>query len=240
MFHDAQQARIAADNRAKRGGVDPAVYQPYIDALETSEKVVGRQLALCYRRVVPTEIRTWQKTSRGLGEPLMARLIGHLGRPRIATPHHWEGTGSKRVLVADEPYARTVSQLWQYCGHGRPGRAQKGASAADLAALGSPNLKMVTHLVAECLVKAGVRQTTPGPKVPFTPTNRHAISPFGQLYIDTRYATWDRVHTTECVRCGPSGKPAQPGAPWSGGHQQGDALRKLGKEMLRQLWKAAA
>lgn len=237
MFHDAQQQRIATVNRAERGGVDPDVYAPYTEALQTAEKVVRLQMIRCYRRTVPAEIQTWVKATRGLDEPLMARLLGHLGHPRIATPHHWEGTGADRVLVADSPFERTVGQLWQYCGHGRPGRAQRGASAEDLAALGSPNLKMLVHLAAEGIVKAGVRKNEGA--TTFTPTNRHAISDLGQLYLDVRYATWDRPHTVACVRCGPAGKPAEPGSPWNAGHQQGDALRKIGKEILRDLWKVA-
>lgn len=237
MFHDAQQQRIATVNRAERGGVDPDVYAAYTEALESAERVVRLQMIRCYRRTVPAEIQAWVKATRGLDEPLMARLLGHLGHPRWATPHHWEGTGANRVLVADPPFERTVSQLWQYCGHGRPGRAQRGATAEDLAALGSPNLKMLVHLAAEGIVKAGVRKNEGA--TAFTPTNRHAISDLGQLYLDVRYATWERTHTVACVRCGPAGKPAEPGSPWSAGHQQGDALRKVGKEILRDLWKVA-
>ncbi len=52
----------------------------------------------------------------------------------------------------------------------------------------------------------------------------------------TKEAVADKTHTVECVRCGPSGKPAQPGSPWSKGHQHAHALRVVGKEILRDLW----
>lgn len=221
MFHDAQQQRIATTNRAERGGVDPDLYVAYIDATETAEKAARRGMILAYRRTVPEPIRAWVKGTHGLGEPLMARLLGHLGHPRWATPHHWEGTGAARVLITDPPFERTVSQLWQFCGHGRPGRARKGASAEELAAMGSPNLKMIVHLAAECCVK-------------------QTASPFRLVYEQARLDYADKVHSVECVRCGPSGKPAQPGDPWNLGHQHGAALRKVGKEILRDLWKVAA
>lgn len=239
MFYDAQQQRIASVNRAERGGVDPDVYAAYTESLATAEHVCRLNLRRCYKRVVPAPIREWQKATLGVGDDLLPRLLGHLGHPRIATPHHWEGTGSKRVLVADEPYERTVGQLWQYAGHGRPGRAQKGATFDDLAALGSPTVKMLVHLNAEAIVQASVRKYPDAP-TEFTPESRFAKSALGQVYIDARTASMDKLHTAPCVRCGPSGKPAQPGTPWGGGHKQGDALRRVGKEMLRDLWRASA
>lgn len=217
MFEDAQKARIAATNRAERGGVDPDVYSAYTDVLVAAEKTCGLHMRKCYRRVVPPAIVEWQKATAGIGEHLLSRLLGHLGHPIWTTPHHWEGAGQARVLVTDPPFERTVGQLWQYCGHGAPGRAKKGASADDLAALGSPKLKMIVHLCAEACMKA-------------------RTSPYRLVYEQTRLAVADKVHTVECVRCGPSGKPAQPGTPWSPGHQHAHALRIVGKELLRDLW----
>lgn len=66
-----------------------------------------------------------------------------------------------------------------------------------------------------------------------------ATSRYGEAYLARRAETRDRVHTVECVRCGPSGKPAQPGSPWSGAHQQADALRILAKLVLEDLWRIA-
>jgi hypothetical protein len=60
-----------------------------------------------------------------------------------------------------------------------------------------------------------------------------------ETYDKRKAATEGRVHATECVRCGPSGKPAQPGSPWSDAHRHADALRIVSKELLKQLWRAA-
>ena len=166
----------------------------------------------------PPSLRNLQNTEPGLGEDSFARILGHLGDPLIATPHWWEGTGSNRVLMQGDPYVRTVSQLWQYCGHGRPGRVSKGASAAELAALGSPTLKMLLHLQATWCMRHKGR--------------------YRDLYVSTREAVKDKTHSVPCVRCGPSGRPAAEGTPWPIGHQHAHALRIVGKEILRDMWLA--
>lgn len=217
MFDDILKQRIAATNRAERGGVEPAIYEPHLEMLRHAENECRKDMVRCMRRVVPPELLRWQKLTIGIGEPMFARLLGHLGHPVHALPHHWEGTGSARRLVADEPYDRTLAQLWQFCGHGAPGRPRRGMTATELAALGNPTLKMLVHLNAEMCMK-------------------QSRSPFRTVYDEAKTAAADKLHTVECVRCGPSGKPAQPGTPWSKGHIHAHALRITGKEILRELW----
>jgi hypothetical protein len=60
-----------------------------------------------------------------------------------------------------------------------------------------------------------------------------------ELYDQRKAATEGCVHATPCVRCGPAGKPAQPGTPWSDGHRHADALRIVSKTLLKDLWLAA-
>jgi Zn ribbon nucleic-acid-binding protein len=217
QFEDAQKARIAATNRAERGGVDPVIYSDYLDSLAQAEHVCKLHLAKCYRRVVPAPIREWQKSTLGLGQHSIARLLGNLGHPVHAIPHHWEGTGSARTLVSDPPYARTLHQLWQFCGHGAPGARRRGMSADEIGQLGNPKLKTLVHLNAESCMKT-------------------LTSPYRAVYDRVRDQSEDKVHSVECVRCGPSGKPAQVGSPWSKAHQHAHALRIVGKELLRDLW----
>lgn len=232
MLHDAQLARIAAGNRAARGGVDPGVYEAHVEQLASVEHACALAMRRCFRRVVPAELVAWQKEQRGIGEHLVARLLGHLGDPLIATPHQWTTTppqghvcdpahcGDKRHLVALEPYQRTVSQLWAYCGHGDPARKKhKGMTADEAFGLGSPGCKMLVHLLAEACMKQ-------------KPGNRYR-----DIYENRRLLTVERVHAAPCVRCGPSGKPAVAGSPWSKAHQHADALRVVGKELLRDMWR---
>ena len=367
VFFDFQEDRKGAMNRMLRGGVDPQFFGPIIDGIEQTEKTIKRELILTYRRVAGEQLPgvvEWQKASRGIGEPLMARLIGHLGHPRIATPYSWETTapeghvcdetrcGSGRHLVAGRPFYRTVSQLWSYCGHGDASRKkQRGMSQADAFGLGNPTLKMLVWNLATACIKA--RTTAMGASLPILAALssdpavhvRHDAQPaldggepltgghgslvtqpvvasgdlspatsqshldahvraaggggplgdshetfatqtcdavpdlalitghvwpdpqkscaggecdghddhprngtrgstavvpdYRQVYDLRRLTTAERVHATDCPRCGPSGKPAPAGSPWSKGHQHADALRIVGKRILRDLWEAS-
>ena len=216
QFARAQAARIAVSNLLRTSDHD--MFGPILADLKETEKLCKLALRRCYRRVVPASLRNLQKMEEGLGEDSFARILGHLGDPYIATPHWWEGTRRKRVLMQGEPYVRTISQLWQYCGHGRPGRVAKGATAKELAAQGNPTLKMLVHLQAEWCMRQKGR--------------------YRELYVTTREAVEDKAHSVPCVRCGPSGRPALEGTPWSIGHQHAHALRIVGKEILRDMWLA--
>lgn len=139
-----------------------------------------------------------------------------------------KGVGDKQaarlLAIVGDPYVnmqtgqpRTVSQLWSYCGHGDPSRRRsKGMSQADLFAMGSPEAKMrVWNIAASCLKAQG-----------------H----YADVYYARKAVTEGRLHANDCVRCGPSGKPALAGSPWSDAHRHADALRIVGKEFLRDLW----
>ena len=216
LLYRAQQERIAVGNLLRTSDRD--LFGPHFAQLEATEHAARLMLRRCYRRVVPTSLKALQKTEAGLGEDSFARILGHLGDPYIATPHWWEGTGTNRTLMVGEPYVRTIGQLWQYCGHGAPGRAAKGMTAEQLAGLGNSTLKMLVHLQAEFCMKQKGR--------------------YRLLYEAIRSQVDDKVHSIPCVRCGPSGKPAQEGTPWAKGHQHAHALRVLGKELLRDMWLA--
>lgn len=216
LLHRAQQERIAVGNLLRTSDRD--LFGPHLAQLEATERAARLMLRRCYRRVVPASLKAFQKAEAGLGEDSFARILGHLGDPYIATPHWWEGTGTNRTLMVGEPYVRTIGELWQYCGHGAPGRVIKGMTAEQLAGLGNPTLKTLVHLQAKfCMNQKG----------------RYRL-----LYETIRSQVEDKAHSVPCVRCGPSGKPAQEGTPWAKGHQHAHALRVLGKEILRDMWLA--
>lgn len=131
--------------------------------------------------------------------------------------------GARLLASVGDPYwhtaedrPRLVSELWQYAGHGDPARSRRkrGQTVSY-----SPDAKMRLYLVSLSCMKSG--------------------GPWREVYDLRRKATADRVHAAPCARCGPSGSPAQPGSPWSAGHQMADALRITGKEILRALWTEA-
>lgn len=216
---DAMEHRKAVANRLRSGTVDEAISIGLLENLENTEKLLRKGLRGSLRKAAP-EIVAWIKSdaAKGIGEETVARLIGVIGHPLIARPHHWEGEGDNRRLVADPEYKRTVSQLWSYCGHGDAAR-RKGMSVEEAFGLGSPRAKTLVYLCAESAVKAGLRKLE-GADATFTPDSREAVSEYGQVYLDRRIHTWDRDD-------------------WTPGHKHADALRIVGKRILRDLWIAA-
>ncbi len=243
MYADAQEYRksMASKLRSETIHDDAVKMSAVVERFCQVESDMSLMLRRCYRQVVGPNVRAWEKEQKGIGEHLLARLLGVTGDPYMAQPYHWQGSGKKRVLVADEPFSRTVSQLWSYCGHGDPMRKKfKGMSAEETFRLGNPNAKFLVYLIAESCMKAGVRRLDGcDDSNGYDILNRKATAEFGQAYLDARSRYEDREHATDCVRCGPSGRPAPTGSPWSGAHQHAAALRKVGKEVLKGLWIAA-
>jgi hypothetical protein len=247
VVDDLERTRIANENRLRQltrdepdedGEVrgfgltedhpDVARLANIVDGLARIEHEATLNLQRAMRR---HPLGPWVKAQKGVGEKQAARLLAAIGDP------HWN-------YLHDRP--RTVSELWAYCGlHtlpvGQPKSDDYGTSADGATAGGDQLLvddqskhvaarrkkgqranwstaaKMRAWNIAGSMLKAGNRET----------------------YDKRKAATEGRAHATECVRCGPSGKPAQPGSPWSDAHRHADALRIVSKELLKQLWRAA-
>lgn len=140
-----------------------------------------------------------------------------------------EKQGGRLIGAIGDPYARpallledgswdparprTVYELWAWCGL-KPGQRRKRGEKAKWSAAA----KMRAFNIAGSMLKAGNRE----------------------VYDKRKAHTEGRLHEGECVRCGPSGKPAQDGTPWSDAHRHGDALRIVSKNaILKQLWREA-
>lgn len=177
----------------------------------------------------------WVKAQRGIGEKQAARLLAAIGDPYWNTLH-------------DRP--RTVSELWAYCGYhvlpagqgrddahpttasGAPtSGGDPGQSSADIQPLSarvaprrtrgqksnwSEDARKRSWLIVQSVIKAG--------------------GPWREVYDARKASTEGKLHSTPCVRCGPKGKPAAVGAPWSDGHRHADAIRITAKEILKALW----
>ncbi len=237
VFNDVQEFRKVTLNKLRSDTVNDEAgrFSHMAKVFDEVEHEMSMGMKRELRKTVGPAVLAWQKSQSGIGEHLLARLIGTIGNPYLATPYRWQGTGEDRVLVEDPPYVRSVGQLWAYCGHGDPERKmRKGITAEELAEMGNPKAKMLVHLLAEACVKGGVRKDKTGET-----EERTAISHYGQVYLDARKLYADATHRRDCVRCGPSGKPALAGSPLSKAHQNAAALRKVGKELLKDLWTAA-
>ncbi len=185
VYEDIQRVRIAVFNRIDHAPIDSEILSAALGGIATfdkSGKVNGgaeHRIALLlrrtFRKVVEPEIVGWQAATIGVGEHMLARLLGVIGHPVHTTVHDWEGDGDKRVLVVKGQMERRVSDLWSYCGHGDPTRRKrKGMSVDEAFALGSPRAKMIVHLMAESCLKAKAR------------------SPYGPVYDFARAKYQDR------------------------------------------------
>lgn len=141
-----------------------------------------------------------------------------------------KGIGEKQaarlLAVIGDPYwndlhdrPRTVSELWAYSGYsvidGAAQRRRKGVLSNW-----NDKAKSRAFLMAQSCVKS------PGGR-------------YSDLYKAERERLTDALHPHDCVRCGPSGKPAIAGSQLSAGHQHARALRKVAKEILKDLWAEA-
>lgn len=123
---------------------------------------------------------------------------------------------------AKEDRPRTVSELWAYCGYSVVGGAsQKRRKGSPVN--WSTEARTRAYLIAESCVK----------------TKGKDNARYRAIYDEAREKYEDAVHGSDCVRCGPSGKPALAGSPLSNGHQHARAMRIVSKELLKDLWLAS-
>lgn len=227
-----QMTRSTADSDGRFRGLGLEETAPEVQGLRSLlgslDGLEHKAIKSLEKRIKINPLGPWIKEQKGLGFKQAARLLAVIGDPYL------------RMWVDDDgelQYApRTVGQLRAYCGHGDPSLVRrKGMTRAEVFQMGNPTAKMRLWNISQSLVKQGVRKLEDAP-TEFSPETRTAVSPWGQVYLDRRAATADRLHSAECRRCGPSGTPAQPGSPWSAAHKQADALRVVGKEVLKGLW----
>lgn len=117
-----------------------------------------------YKRAFP-HIYNWAKDTPGLASSSdLAWLMAIIGEPCVKTPYKRTSSvsedhicsskcGNDNHLVSLEPSYRSVSQLWQYCGHGSIVNRYKGMSQAETLSCGNTHAKMLIHRLAESCVK---------------------------------------------------------------------------------------
>lgn len=188
-----------------------------VKALEDAEHQATLNLGRVMRH---HPLGAWVKASKGVGEKQAARLLASIRDP------YWNDLHNR---------PRTVRELYRFCGMDVVGTSAqvtseshvvRGAGVAPSKQRGervtwSPDARMRLWLIASKCVMVG-----------------HG-GPYRAQYDEGRAKYADAVHATECKRCGPKGKPAQPGSPLSAAHQHARAIRLVAKLILRDLWNEA-
>lgn len=153
----------------------------------------------------------WQKQAKGVGEKQLARLLASVGDPYL------------RTMPDGTEQARTVSQLWAYCGlHNLPS-GQPDAGAQSIAAAGATT-SPGSHTAAKRAKGVKANWSTDAKTRAYliaTSIVKQPTSPYRAIY-DAR-----REHTAETH------------PDWTPGHSHNDALRIVSKAVLRDLWRAA-
>jgi hypothetical protein len=181
----------------------------------------------------------WVAAQKGIGAKQAARLLAAIGDPYFNDLHG---------------RARTVSELWAFCGYhvirtpvsGHAGTGTQAGNAADETEGRPGHVPAGDH--SHCAGVAPRRQR--GQQSNWSETARKrawliamscmkAGGPYRAVYDATRAKYAEAVHPAPCIRCGPAGKPAPEGSALSDGHKHARALRAVAKEVLRDLWREA-
>lgn len=200
-----------------------AIGDPYWNDLHSRPRTVYELYAYCGYHVLPAgHSSTATQVIPASGGPPSARHGQHGAQTAGAggTQHltSQPATDTHSVGVGGGPSGSDPGQtnaVDQSCGAGVAATPKRGQRANW-----SATAKMRTFLIAGSCIK-------------------QAASPYRAVYDEGRAKYADAVHAVECKRCGPAGKPAQPGSPISAGHQHARALRLVSKTILRDLWREA-
>jgi hypothetical protein len=199
------------------------------------DKVVKEATKNLEKRMRQHPLGPWQKQAKGVGEKQLARLLAAIGDP------YWNDLHTR---------PRTVSELWAYCGFHvlpaghRANEAQSGSASGTQA--GGRNISQEVNENHRTSTGVAPRRQR-GQKSNWSEDARKrawliatsvvkAGGPYREVYDATKTKYADAVHTVECMRCGPKGKPAQVGSPLSKARIHARGLRAISKAVLKDLW----
>ena len=237
VVQDLEDVRKANENRLRtltaprdQHGHGMSIEHPDVKRLSDIVAAISaaeHQAVLNLQRVMRKHpLGPFVKNSKGVGEKQAARLLASINDP------YWNDLHNR---------PRKLRELYRFCGmdvvnssaHYPPdGQRSYGAGVAPSKQRGekvrwSPDARMRLWLVANQCVKE------PGTSWPDGPQPKWR---YREVYEQGRNKYADSVHSTECKRCGPKGKPALEGSPLSAAHQHARAIRLICKAILRDLW----
>lgn len=241
IFDDLEHTRIANENRHRT--LTQAGYGDTFEARLLAGIVEGiakleHEAELGLKKTLRAHpLGPWIKRTVGVGEKQGARLLAATGDP------YWNA-------AAGRP-RRGPAELWAYCGLHVLRVGDHSPRDTQLSAVADPGKTSDPgHGTFDAHTQsAGVAaRRTKGQRANWsslaksraylvaTSCIKQAHSPYREVYDKRKSNTEGKLHVAPCARCGPSGKPAQPGSTWSDGHRHADALRIVSKDILRDLW----
>lgn len=178
----------------------------------------------------------WIRSTRGLGMKSSGRLLAAVG----GDPY-----------LRHDDVIRTVGQLWSYCGFGDAAaqRKRKGHRMTW-----SPTARSCAYVVADALMKQTCAACVAHGKArraqwradgnsnlpPWAPPPEDCTCaedcPYRHLYNQTRLHYEEAVHDNVCLGCGPKGEPATFGSPLDPAHKHARAIRRIAKQVLKDMW----
>lgn len=242
-----RMTRVGLDKDGKERGFAMPEDHPAVVAMrgivENLEKVDHQASLELQKAMRKHPLGPFVKQQKGWGDRQIARLLAAIGDPYLREVPDEDGES----LFTP----RTVSQLWAYCGlHTLPAAGQTSIDT-QVAGAGGGNqpgnqdqtrgdVQSTPVLVAARRARGQQANWSTTAKMRAWNVATSIVKTKGEwrdVYDKRRANTAGRVHAAPCVRCGPKGKPAQPGTPWPLAHQHADALRIVSKEVLKALWR---
>jgi len=237
-------AALARDGESYTPTAEPLLYEQLV-AVKQMKDASGKLLVKLYKQSAPPLVVKFQQQTLGLGEVWVARLVGEVGDFKTyteawwSTPEELEEAGirsqdtraghadddeddelspsgnlviPKRVLAIGEVRTTGVRELWAYCGHGDPElRRRRGQTQDEALASGNPTAKMIVHQMTEFALRLNGnpdKNGKPRGQTPYYPAYLAARQHAEQLHPD-----------------------------WKKGHVYNYAVRKVGKGILKDLWR---
>lgn len=241
---DMEATRIATENRVRAlrqaKGMDGTPEEQRLVGVVDALAGIEHKIELDLKRAIREHpLGPWIKRTVGVGEKQGARLLAAIGDPywhyaqdRPRKLYELYASAGYHVLRVDHTATDHPGQQRDDTQEGLAGQGDTDHEPVDVhtpsvgvapvlrrgqKANWSQTAKMRAYLVAESCMK-------------------QRTSPFRKVYDDGRAKHADAVHDMECKRCGPAGKPAQPGSPLNDGHKHARAMRLVAKAVLKDLW----
>jgi hypothetical protein len=225
---DLEKLKTAADNRLRqltRTTVDKDGEERGFGLDEThpsvkTQKIVAENIDIAYKKSVLNLERAmknhplgpWVQAQKGLGLKTIARLLASIGDPYWMVRH--EKQGEKLVVIEDR--ARTVSELWAYCGlavhDGMSQKRRKGETSNWKA-----EAKMRVWNVVQPIIKC-------------------KDSPYRKLYDEIKESMQGATYGPADEGRMFKGKPIVVGQELSKGHIEARVQRRIMKQILKDLW----